>query len=87
MRKANLLGIPFASGDLDDPAKTQTFHAPGVLEAGLSVLDAAEQELDVLAFTPVIVALQFASDRIPRRKHQQIQQPLRFRFHVAAQRI
>lgn len=68
-----LLRILLASGYFNDAPQSEPFHAPGVLEPALAVLNSSQEELDVLSFTSVIVALQFTADGITRRQHQQIQ--------------
>ena len=85
--RKNLLGIFFAGGNFNDATKSEPLHAPGVLEPALAVLHPSEEELDVLPFPSVVVALKFPADGVSRRKDQQVQQTLRFRLDLPAQSV
>jgi hypothetical protein len=82
-----LLGVSFAGGNFNDPSQSESFHAPGVLQTSLAILNSSQEKLDVLSFASVIVALQFPTDGIAWRENQQVQQPLGFRFHFTAQSV
>lgn len=81
------MGVSFAGGNFNDPPQPESLHAPGVLQTALAVLDPPQEELDVLPLASVVVALQFPADGIARRQNQQVQQPLGFRLHFAAQAV